>query len=101
MKKLPLSALACACVLFAAGPAWAGGDAAAGKALSADCADCHGEDGKGDEDNPSIAGMAEADFIKAVKEYADGTRSDKMMTKAAKKLSDKDVADLAAYFATL
>jgi len=99
MKMLPPSILACA--ILAAGPAWAGGDAAAGKELSADCADCHGEDGKGDEDFPAIAGMAEADFIKAMKEYADGTRSDKMMAKAAKKLSDQELADLAAYYATL
>jgi len=35
-------------------------------------------------------------------EYRDGTRADsKQMTKAAKKLSDGEIADLAAYFATL
>jgi cytochrome c553 len=78
------------------------GDAAAGKVLAEACADCHGEDGKGDEDFPAVAGMSEADFTQAMVEYRDGTRSDsKQMTKAAKKLTDEEIADLAAYYATL
>lgn len=78
-------------------------DVAAGTAKAEEvCADCHGDDGKGDEDNPSIAGMAPAEFVKAMDEYKAGkrTKSDKM-TKAAKKLSAADIADLAAYYATL
>ncbi len=101
MKIVPISMLALAAVLFAATPAQAG-DAAAGKTKSDACVDCHGDDGKGDEDNPSIVGMSVADFTKAMVEYQDGTRTDdKMMVKAAKKLSAADIADLAAYYATL
>jgi len=102
MNKLSLSILACACVLFAAGSAQAGGDVAAGKAKAADCADCHGDDGKGDAKNPSIAGEPTDKFTKAIKEYQNGTRTKSpKMTKAAKALSDADVANLAAYYATL
>lgn len=101
MNKLTLSLLACACTLLATSPALAG-DAAAGKTKAEACIDCHGDDGKGDEDNPSIVGMSVADFTQAMVEYQDGTRTDdKMMVKAAKKLNAADIADLAAYYATL
>ncbi len=100
MKRLTIAALIAAGVMLV--PPAQAGDAAAGQALAESCADCHGEDGMGDEDFPAIAGMSEADFTKAMVEYRDGTRADsKQMTKAAKKLTDGEIADLAAYFATL
>jgi cytochrome c553 len=83
--------------LSMASPVWAG-DAAAGKDKSEGCATCHGDDGKGDH---PIAGMAEADMIKALKDYASGVRDDKKMAKVTKALSDDDMADLAAYYSSL
>jgi cytochrome c553 len=74
------------------------GDASAGKAKSENCAQCHGEDGKED---PAIAGMEEAKFIQAMKEYQTGARKHKKMEKAATGLSDADLADMAAYYASL
>ena len=53
------------------------------------------------EGRPPIAGMAEAGFIKAMKEYQSGERKNKKMAKATTSLSDGDIADLAAYYATL
>ena len=96
------TAILIAAGIILAGPA-AAGDAAAGKELAmGSCADCHGEDGAGDEDYPALAGMAEADFIKAMKAYADGTnKASPKMTKEAKKLSDAQLADMAAYYASL
>jgi cytochrome c553 len=89
-----------ACLVLAA-PAQAG-DVAAGKTKSDACTDCHGDNGKGDKDSPSIAGMSEAEFTKAMKEYQAETRTkSKKMIKSAKKVSDEDIADLAAYYATL
>jgi len=101
MNKLTTAILIAAGIILA-GPA-AAGDAAAGKELAmGSCADCHGEDGAGDEDYPALAGMAEADFIKAMKAYADGTnKASPKMTKEAKKLSDAQLADLAAFYAAL
>jgi cytochrome c553 len=99
-NKLPLFVLISACALIA-GPSYAG-DAAAGKTKAEACVDCHGDDGKGDDENPSIAGMSVEKFTKAMTEYQNGTRTkDAKMAKAAKKLTPADVADLAAYFSTL
>jgi len=100
MSKLPILVLLAAVALVAA-PAYAG-DAAAGKTKAEACVDCHGDDGKGDDDNPSIAGWPADKFTKAMVEYQDGTRTkDAKMAKAAKKLSAADLADLAAYYAKL
>lgn len=101
MKKLLLPVTIAACSLLAA-PAFAA-DAAAGKALAEEsCADCHGDDGAGDADYPAIAGLTAEKFTKAMQEYQDGTRTKSpKMTKEAKKLSAAQVADLAAYYATL
>jgi cytochrome c553 len=97
-----LIALALGAFALAASPAWAA-DVAAGKKLAEDtCADCHGDDGKGDADVPGIAGMSVDKFTKAIKEYQAGTRTKSAkMAKEAKKLSDADIANAAAYYATL
>jgi len=91
-------------LLLAAGTAQAGGDAANGQALSEDCAGCHGDNGEGDGgDTPALAGMDEAAQVAALKGYASGEREDEsgMMADYAADLSEQDMADLAAYFASL
>ena len=51
---------------------------------------------------PAIAGMSVDKFTKAIKEFQNGTRTKSAkMTKEAKKLSDADVANVAAYYSTL
>jgi cytochrome c553 len=104
MNKFLMAILAGACLTLAGGAALAGGDAAAGKAKAEaqGCADCHGDDGKGDEDVPGIAGLSADKFVKAMQEYQSGARTkDPMMAKAAKKLSADDIANLAAYFSAM
>ena len=91
-------------LLAIAGPALAGGDAARGEALSEDCAMCHGDSGEGDGgDSPAIAGMDEGEHVAALKAYASGERADpsEMMADYAAALSEQDMADLAAYYASL
>jgi len=88
--------------LMMAAAVQAGGDAARGQELAADCADCHGDDGKGDEDNPALAGLDEAYQIEQLKAFKSGERvdEDEMMGMYAEDLSEQDMADLAAYYAT-
>ena len=91
-------------LLFSTGSVLAGGDAANGEALAADCAMCHGDDGKGDgADTPAIAGMDEAAHVAALKGYASGEKEDAsgMMADYAAALSEQDMKDIAAYYASL
>ncbi len=89
--------------MAAAGSALAGGDAAKGKELSTECADCHGDNGMGDEETPKLAGLDEDYFIKQMQAYKAGTSKDgdDTMPMYAEALSDKNIADLAAYYASL
>ena len=90
-------------LLLATGSVHAGGDAANGQKLSQDCADCHGADGRGDEDNPPLAGLDQAYQVEQLKAFASGARvdEDEMMGMYAEDLSEQDMADLAAYYTAL
>jgi len=87
--------------LGVAGAAQAGGDAAAGKAKAGTCAGCHGANGEGSKPNPPIAGMKEDQFVQAIKDYQSGKRNNAVMKTMTKSLSEQDMANLAAYFASL
>lgn len=79
------------------------GDAAAGKKNSnlEICASCHGSDGNSkDQNNPRLAGQYENFLVKAMKDYQKGVRKNPIMQGMVKDLSDKDIDDLAAYFAS-
>ncbi len=90
-------------LMLAAGGVQAGGDAARGQELAVDCADCHGDDGLGDEDVPAIAGMDAAEQLKELMDFKSGARvdEDEDMVDSVEDLSEQDMADLAAYYATL
>ncbi|MEM8500027.1 MAG: cytochrome c [Pseudomonadota bacterium] len=81
------------------------GDPAAGKAKAGTCFTCHGADGIGIIDMyPNLAGQKEAYLISSIKAYKDGSRSGGMaglMTPMVSGLSDADIADLAAFYASL
>jgi cytochrome c553 len=100
-KKLLIAVLFI--LMLAAGGVQAGGDATRGADLAVDCADCHGDDGKGDEETPGIAGLDKAEHVKALQDFKSGARvdEDEMMFDYVEDLSDQDMADLAAYYASL
>ncbi len=98
-RKLFLILAACAS-LGLAGPAAAAGDAAAGKAQVKKCSACHGLDGVGKKPNPSLTGLSYDKHVAAMQEYKSGARKHRMMQMLAKKMSDKDIEDLAAYYAS-
>lgn len=87
-------------LMLAAGGVQAGGDAAKGAELAADCVDCHGDDGKGDEEVPGIAGMDAAAHAKKLADFQSGAVESEMAD-YVEGLSEQDFADLAAYYATL
>ena len=101
MKKVIVSTVA-SLLLVTANISMAGGDAAAGKAKSATCAGCHGAAGiSANPLWPNLAGQKDAYMVKQMKAFRDGKRSDPMMSPMAKPLSDADIDNLAAYFASL
>ena len=77
------------------------GDVAAGKAKSALCASCHGPTGISMSPIwPNLAGQKEQYLIKQITAFRDGTRTDPMMAPMVAALSDTDIENLAAYFAS-
>lgn len=83
------------------GTAQAAGDPQAGKAKSAGCAGCHGANGEGKTPNPALAGKSESELLQALQDYKSGKRSNSIMKGLAGPLSDQDMANLAAYYASL
>lgn len=78
------------------------GDAEAGKAKAATCAACHGATGHSAVDTyPNLAGQHAEYIVKQLKAFKDGsTRSDAVMAPMAAGLSEQDMLDLGAYFAS-
>ena len=100
MKKTA-SIIAVAALCMNSATAFAG-DAAAGKVKSAGCAACHGPEGISmNELWPNLAGQKEAYMVAQMKAFRDGQRNSPLMTPMAAPLSDADIADLAAYYASL
>lgn len=76
------------------------GDAAAGKALSKNCAACHGETGiTANAAWPHIAGQKPVYLANTLKAFRAGLRKDPMMAGVVRGLSDADIVNLAAYYA--
>lgn len=100
MKKI-LTPLAIAALCLSS-PLTMAADAAAGKTKAATCVACHGANGISPNDLwPNLAGQKEGYLVKQMKAFRDGQRNDPMMAPMAAALSDADIADLAAYFASL
>jgi cytochrome c553 len=82
-------------------PAFAAGDAAAGQAKSAICAACHGADGNSVVPNwPKLAGQHEPYLVRQVALIKSGARTVPEMAGIVPGLTDQDIADLAAWFAS-
>ena len=100
MKQGSMVILAACAVFLIAGVAQAGGDVAAGQALAKKCAACHGAKGEGKKKNPPIAGLDPAAFAKSLHDYKSGARKNAIMAGMVAPLSERDMEDLAAYFAS-
>jgi cytochrome c553 len=82
-------------------PALADGDAAAGQAKSAICAACHGADGNSMVPNwPKLAGQHEQYLLRHLKLIKSNARPVPEMMGITPGLSDQDMEDLAAWYAS-
>ena len=81
------------------------GDPAAGKGKTTMCAGCHGIPGYKTAfpevySVPKLGGQHAAYIVKALQAYKSGERHHPTMRAIAAGLTDQDMADLAAYYAT-
>jgi cytochrome c553 len=77
-------------------------DAARGEALAKEkkCYKCHGDNGVSeDPEDVNIAGMQPSYIYKQLRDYQDGNRDSRSMYKQVRDLDDRQMADLAAWFA--
>lgn len=85
--------------------AMAAGDPAAGKSKSASCLACHGAQGKVSVPlYPNLAGQHAMYLEHSLRAYKNGERTGgqaEVMKAYVTALSDEDIADLAAYYASL
>ena len=87
---------------LAAAPLFAFADAEAGRTKAQMCTPCHGANGLAVAPNtPHLAGQPEPYLVDQLKAYRSGKRAHEVMGVVAKPLTDADIADLAAWFASL
>lgn len=82
----------------------ADGDVDRGRAIGDTCMGCHSianyQNAYPMYDVPKLGGQHEAYIVIALKAYRDGDRPHKTMHAQAATMSDQDIADIAAYFAS-
>jgi len=83
---------------------FAAGDVENGKKMAYTCTGCHGipfyQNAYPQYHVPRLGGQNEAYIVAALKEYRAGERSHATMQAQAGTLTDQDIADIAAYFAS-
>lgn len=78
------------------------GDVAAGKAKSAQCAACHGAAGVSPMGlYPNLAQQKEQYLAKQLNDFRSGARKDPTMNAMAGGLTDVEIANLSAYYASI
>ncbi len=74
----------------------------AAKKLAEPCQACHGANGVATAPiYPHLAGQYADYLARALHEYRDGGRNNPIMAVYVEKLSDQDIAELAAYFSSM
>ena len=101
MKPKMGIAVAAGLLVAVSGTVHAAGNADDGKTKAAQCATCHGADGKGGGPNPPVVALDATKFVAAMNDYQSGKRKHPIMEMLSKKLTDQDLSDLASYYATL
>jgi len=100
MKTLIISSVIVS--IFSLSSSALAGDVAAGKSKAVSCAACHGSDGiSANPEWPNLAGQKEKYLVNQLKEFRDGGRNSALMSPMAKPLSDEDIANISAYYASL
>jgi len=70
-----------------------------GRDIAANCANCHGTDGRSRGAIPNLAGQDKATIVERVREFRDGRRPSTVMQQLAKGYTDTQIEAAAAYLA--
>lgn len=101
MKRWIVFAVSGIALLVVTSRAGAADMEAAKKKVAEVCAACHGADGNSTNPiYPRLAGQHGDYLAKALQDYKSGARQNPIMQAMAAGLSDQDIANLAAYFAS-
>lgn len=100
MNRISVCASLIAALAFAL-PAHAG-NPERGLEISGVCQSCHGQDGNLalDDTYPKLGGQHYDYLVQALKHYRSGKRAHAIMSAFASSLSDQDIRDLAAWYAS-
>jgi cytochrome c553 len=93
--------LAVTVCIFPAASAANAQSVALGEYLSSECVTCHQLSGRSNDGIPAIVGWPVDQFIAVLNSYRAKEREGDVMQAIAGRLSDTDIAALAAYFATV
>lgn len=74
-------------------------DANLGRNVAANCANCHGTNGRSVGGMASLAGMPRDTLIRTMREFREGKRPATIMHQLAKGYTEEQIAAVAAYFA--
>lgn len=93
--------LCLATIVVAAEPS-AAADLVRGKKVMAMCQVCHGKTGIAPlAEAPNLAGQKETYLVKALMDFKTGARQNEQMAVVASGLEDADIANVAAYYASV
>ena len=98
-----LAAFAVALSLIAyASSSLAAGNVTTGRQKALQCQTCHGMDGLSKmPEAPNIAGNPEQYLVRQLIAFKKGERKNEMMSVVVQQMSDKDIEDVAAYYAAI
>ncbi|HFQ14093.1 MAG TPA: cytochrome c4 [Gammaproteobacteria bacterium] len=88
--------------VFASGASQAAGDVEAGKTKAQVCFSCHGMNGDGNTNPPwpALAGQHASYIAKQLADFKSGARVEPLMVAQVASLTEQDMADLGAFFAS-
>jgi len=94
LRAMPLAALSATLVFAADVTPYA----SLGRDIAANCASCHGTDGRSRDAIPGLAGQDAVLIVQRMKDFRDGRRAATVMQQIAKGYTDAQIEAAAAYF---
>lgn len=103
LRRLAFGGLVATCLGLSMGLAHAGNIALGKEKAAQACVACHGADGVKaiDPSYPVLAGQYEDFLVRALTDYKTGARKNAIMAGMAAPLTKEEIANLAAYYASL